>query len=661
MDDIQSVVSKFISDSIDSEKLENKRQRALTYQDFYQGRHWGQDEYDYYKSKGVEPITVNRCKAIVKTFLGMYLNNRQSIRVRPRKAGSEACAQVWTEVIKHAEDIANADYIYSEAFQRASIDGESYIVMDIDKSKTENGQPIINAMSLFDVDIDPNCDTYNINDDNDYAKFAIVKRWLDKDFVEKLYPKKDVNEIIKSYTGDDSLMGIDVVLGGLLDDNDSQKDAYLEDDELKKQYRVRIRYVWWKEITDGVIIYDNMTGASKKIAKSSDKYKNIKSLKNDRFRITEQPVFVLHKTTMLGKTMLDDVVSPFGDEIYDLPVFRFSPYYDDGYAMGQIDDIISLNREENIYRTQITKILNKTANSGWKVGSTANRAAADELKNYGDVDGYILDVSKFGNSAEKIEPNQLPVGLFTMSQKFEDDVKKVSGIDDASMGIDSGKAESGRAISLKQQQNSISVEIAFSNFYYTLELFGKYLLDVIRRTKCYTDDEIKAIVSESSLIDTEMIEKARMEVEYKIGAGLPQPKPLMPIMPQQLAAVRPEDRPMVLDTMKQGLEGAELYNKRYPYMKANYDEMVKLLAIEKLMEKLRSDVIYNYGVKVTVSPTAPTERMLRFMELDSLNKAYPGIIPPDILIDTTDLPNKEELKARYQQMAQQPQLQGATA
>jgi len=183
-------------------------------------------------------------------------------------------------------------------------------------------------------------------------------------------------------------------------------------------------------------------------------------------------------------------------------------------------------------------------------------------------------------------------------------------------------------------------------------LLGEYMLLVIRKNNTYTDEEIKNIVAASSLIDEAMMAKARLKLEGQVGGGLPEPQPLPPISPEFFQQVKPEDKPELIETVQQGQEASVQYAKAYPTLKMNYDEVVKRVAADMLLEELRSDKVAEYGVKVTTSPTAPTEQLLRYMQMDALNQSYPGIIPPDIMVDATDLPNKEEIKAKYQQQQQ---------
>ena len=116
---------------------------------------------------------------------------------------------------------------------------------------------------------------------------------------------------------------------------------------------------------------------SRIFAKSHPNYKKFKTSKLKRFETKPHTAYILHKTTVINNIILNDVTNPFGEDITDLPLFRYSPYWHDGKAAGHLDDIISLNKEENIHRTQTIKILNSVADSGWIVG----RVQDDQTRN----------------------------------------------------------------------------------------------------------------------------------------------------------------------------------------------------------------------------------------------------------------------------------------
>jgi len=658
---------KFVRDAQQHTVRRDQRERALTYQDYFRGgkHQWTQEEYDTYKSRGVEPITINRCKPVMKGLLGMYLQAKQDVRARPRRNGSSTVAQVWTEVMKHTQDVSYADYVYAQVFLRGGVDTEAYLKLEIDPIANVNGQPVIKPLSLWDVEVDRNAIEYNLNDS---AAYVIESQWKDKDEIDAMYPDRDqeiatavsVMDDLEGQKGSDRLVTWLTQSGDIAGDDAEFEDNQIPDVDLKRQYRYKVKRVFWKETVPAMIVGDRQS-RSMAIVKDEKLIAKLKRKagKSTRYAITLWPTKVLHETIMLGEYMLEDKPDPLGPGISDYPIVRYCPMWDEGYAVGALDDITSLNKEENIHRTQTIRLLNQTANSGWVVGSAGNEEWNRVLRNFGSVPGILIPKDKFGNSVERIVPNQLSQGHFMLGQQFELDIKRVSGVDDATQGYSTSQTESGRAIGLKQQNNRSSAECFFDNFYRTLEILGNLLLAVNIANDYYSDEEIRAIVDESSMLDSKLLAQAKAKFTATIGSDLPQPQPLPPMNPQMMLGIKPADRGRVLQTMQKGVEGATQYMKAYPQLAASYEEVIREEAKEMLLVELRADKGM-YGVKVTVSPSAPTERLTQFLQMDALMSKYGNIIPPELFIDLTDLKNKDEIKAAIssnRQAQMQPPMQ----
>lgn len=246
-----------------------------------------------------------------------------------------------------------------------------------------------------------------------------------------------------------------------------------------------------------------------------------------------------------------------------------------------------------------------------------------------------------------------------LSDQSARDIKDISGVNDEMLGIQNNKIVSGKAIQLRERSGMRTNEPIFDNFDRTLQLFGTMLVRVITKLKIYTDNEIRAIVSESDLLDLKMLQRAHAELTQAIGGDLPLPaipEELAP-NPNMMAMVQPEDQQMVFEGIKTGIRAAAMYAERYPELKQNWDEVIKQHAIEMLLKELRDDKVGRYGIVVSLSANAPTVRMQNMLELEMIQDKY-GMIPPDVFIDATELTNKDEIKAGIQQV-QQAQAQAA--
>lgn len=662
--EIETKCRKFVRDSKQHTIVRSQKDRAQQYQDFFRGgtHQWTEEEYNVYQSRGVTPITINRCKPVLKGLLGMYLQSKQEVNVLPRRGGTVTVSQVHKELLKHTQDVSYADYIYCQVFMRGAIDAEAYLKLRIDRGQNVNGQPVIEAKSLWDISVDRNATEYDLNES---AAYVIEREWMDQDEIKALWPEQEKDgKIGQAIDSMDALgnrpaerLATYATTEGGADGYDEDESEQIPDQELLKQYRFLLHYVYWKEVVSALIVSDLqeqtmvIVTEEKKILKL-----NRKAKKSKRFVITNYAKKKLHETVLLGDHMLEDKLEPLGEGVSDYPIVRYSPIWDLGYAIGALDDVVALNKEENIHRTQTVRILNQTANSGFIVGSDNNDEYVNVLKNFGSVPGIVLPRDKFGNFIEKITPNQLPVGHFTMATQFEQDIKRVSGVDDATQGYETGKVESGKAKDIMLKSNRRSNEIMFDNLYFTMTIFGNLMLKVHLANRFYTDEEIKAIVSESSMIDSKLMASARHRFITQVGADLPQPEPLPPMNPEMMANVRDEDKIEVMQKVQQGVQGAKDYAKAYPQLAVTWEQVIKADAVDMLLKDLRKDKGM-YGVKVVISPSSPTERISQFIQMDALMSKYGQLIPPEVFIDLTDLPQKEEIKQKIIQ-DQQAQAQG---
>ena len=651
---VRAKCTKFITDSKLSMVGQEQDERAKLNQDFFRGgtRQWTPEMYNLYKSKGVEPVTINRSKPVIKGLLGMYLENKQSVRVRPRRSGTGSVAGVWTELIKHTEDMSYADYVYAACLLRGAIDTEAYLKLEIDKTENVNGQPKVVMRALNQIIVDPNAKEYDLNES---AEFVVEKEWVQQDELEAIYPDKDkvmqgIGELDSDSISNRIVNELATWAVGESDIDTPETEDEMNDYELLRQYRYLTHRCFWKEVVPAIIVFDTQ----EKQMHIIDEPKKMKKIRKKaegsvRFEVVNHAKKVLHETVLMGNTLLEDKPNPYGENVNKYPIVRYSCMWDDGFAVGALDDVVSLNREENVHRTQAIRLLNQLANSGWKVKNGSNKKAVAILKNWGSVEGIVIDEELFGGKVEKIKPNEVPIAQKSEAAQFEQDIKRVSGVDDAIQGYNTNKVESGVAIGRKQQGSRSSNQTYFDNFYRTLEIFGNFVLDVLVENDYYTDDEIVYVVGESGLMDARMLEKAHGQLMGMNGVDLQQPQQLPPLDPNIMVAIRPEDQPKVLQTVREGFEAAQRYEKHYPRLKAAWDEQIKYHAAKMMLEELHNDTTGSYGVKVTISPTAPTERINRLMELETLQDKY-GIIPPDIFIEATDLPNKDEIKARMQQV-----------
>jgi hypothetical protein len=195
--------------------------------------------------------------------------------------------------------------------------------------------------------------------------------------------------------------------------------------------------------------------------------------------------------------------------------------------------------------------------------------------------GVVIDESKYGGKAERLEPAAMPAGLMTLAERADRDIPEVSGINSDLMGTKPNDSESGRARLIRQEAGLVATEIMSDNFARSVNTLGELLLNVIRFTDIYSDEEIGAIVEDQHLVDF-------MDVDPASGRTV-----------------------VHLDAMNDWHVG-------------------------------------EYGVVVADSPNRPTVREANFDQAAQLVQM--GVsVPPDVLIDLSDMPDKEKVKQRLAQ------------
>jgi hypothetical protein len=639
------------------EQQEEKINRAGLNRDFRRGHQWDKSEWDAYKSKGVNPITVNHILPITNAISGLQRQNKQDIKIAPRKGGTSAVAGVLTELTKHTLDMCDGQDIMSQSFLHGIATVEDYMKINIDKTNTPNGSIYLTRHSCFDVLPDPDAKEYDLNVS---AKFIIHRYWQDRLELAALYPDFANAQELLSGTDANNEQLMNYFYG---EDFNNGEDS----DSLRK-YRALIFEVWWKQKDKEVVWIDKEQLTTKSLTNDRDIKQAEKSVKYmpERFEVHKRVKSTLHKSVICANKLLEDVENPLGKDIDIFPFVRFAPYWDDGYAFGVIDNLIDPQREENINRTQAARLLNQTTNAGWIIKKAINKAKKKLLEMFGAVPGIVLETDDYGGQLERISPKPLSTGHVALAERSITDLKEISSANDALQGY-GDKVESGRAIELKRRQGVMALEPIMDNFDWSVRLVGKCIITLIRKLDIYTPEEIRLVIDESNLIDAEAMEAA--EQKFRLRPLPPYNPP--PPDPAKMAMLNPLDQMKVKRQFEQAAMRSKAEIQKFSLIMRNYDKLIRREAQEILFQKLKSDQIGDYGVVVTLSPEAPTIMYANMIELAEIAKSYPGQLPITTYIKNSSLTNKEQIisdiNQQQQKMAQaamaarQAKMQGAVA
>ncbi|MBM4104630.1 MAG: hypothetical protein FJ263_11415 [Planctomycetes bacterium] len=518
---------------------------------FYVGDQWDAADLEKLYVEKRPALTINLILPIINLICGIQRQGRQDITVVARKGGLITLAAVFTQILRHCMDMTDADYETADCFLDGVIGNKGWLNLGVDFTEDPVfGDLAVCKVSPFDMREDPDAKEYDLNKS---GKFVIKDSWMDKEALLLNFPEKES----------------DLSNGGL-ELNPASDDV--TGDAERGKLRWRVRECWHKTFEKRIILINTATGTMKTIRQESlDLAKAVVGAAKGKWVLKDWVVPVLNKTVTAGNLVLEDIIDPYHG-VTSFPYYRFCPYWVDGYVMGVVQNLFGPQQELNKRRSQALHNLNQTANSGFKVKKVLNNYDR-HLAKFGSTPGVVLDESKAGGKIERIEPAPLSEGHLTASQISADDMKEISGANFDLLGqMVEGHNESGKAIELRQSQGMKVVEVVFDNFARTQKLLALGIVDMVRYTDVYSNQEIIAIIAEQNeSIDMNLLK------DRKIG---------------------------------------------------------------------------RYGIKVASSSSSPTARYAKFMSIMEIAKMYPEQIGPEVLIENSDMANKEEILQKVKPAAQ---------
>ncbi len=265
---------------------------------------------------------------------------------------------------------------------------------------------------------------------------------------------------------------------------------------------------------------------------------------------------------------------------------------------GIVHGVKGSQEKHNKAEMLMLRHLNSTSNSGWLAEENV-WVAPDEVKKFGSTPGVNLEYKQGRQIPQRIQPSELSTGHAAVSSEAAEAIKLQLGINADLLATQQSGTDSGRAIALRQKQGLLMVQELFDNLTRTRKIAGKFLLSQM-----------------SEIYDTESAKKVLGEAFLK--------KAFPPLMLQD--PNNPENPPAPM----KGADGSPM----------EYDKDMAELAIAEVL----SGTLGDYDVSVGESVSSETERMATSAEVKDVAQLYPGVIPPNVLVEYTQLPETAKLE-----------------
>lgn len=306
----------------------------------------------------------------------------------------------------------------------------------------------------------------------------------------------------------------------------------------------------------------------------------------------------------VDRIILEEIDSP-----YEHGEFPFVPITCYNYGVGDLPagfvrDLKDPQREINKRRIQELHILNTTGNGGgWIEADAMDERQKADFEKHGNVPGYYAEVRPGSIAGGKIREKTaapVPAAIIQAESQATADLTAISGINEALMGTDIASSSSGRAIELKQKQAITHIAPMFDNLRKAKKKIA-FLLWGKRGHKgiipqYYTDDKVYRVEGQNG------------QQFIRVNEQIIQQDPLGNTIHQ------------TLNNLSEG----------------------------------------EFDIVISDTQASTTQRQAQMWGLvDSVkNLGIPGDMVFDVILDLSDLPNKDEIKQRWQQR-QQAQSQQA--
>lgn len=586
------------------------------------GKQWDENDEDTLRNAGVEPLTINKIKPIIKLLSGIERQSRSDLVAFPEGQEDSIKAEIATKLIKHVMKKAKGQNKLSASFKSGVTGGACFIEPYIDYSfDLINGEMKFKKVGATRVLFDPDAQEYDLSD----AKYVIKLSFnLTKEELLELFPeKKKLIENIKhgKFTFDDK--------GNLttIQYKDYKNTEFDDDRELTEHGNYDLAEYYYKDKTKKYYVASKVDGTL--IETDSKEEAEAYQQQIEGAVLIEKEVPEIRRKAFVGSTELDD------DIAWSYPrwkLYPLIPYFCEWNVEDDIDrellvqgivrSLRSLQFEYNKRRTQELRHLNSSVSSGFLSPKGAlDKKTLDKLARFGSTPGFTgeYDPEKAGGTIPeswKLRPQPLSQGHAQLAAENAQDIKEASGVNPDLLANDS-ESQSGRAILLKQRQGLVMVQEPLDNYGETKNILGRFILSQL--------GEVFTVETAVKILGEAWINK-------------------------QDAFKEP-----VFDEMGQPQLGQD--GKLQLQLNPN-------LVGQVINEVLNDASLGKYDVSIGEGAYTETTRMANHMML--LDMAKSGIpIPPQILIQESNLPEstKTQILAAIEAQAQsvKPQPQEAVA
>lgn len=431
---------------------------------FLAGDQWDQTTYANRIAQGRPCLTINQLPQFVAQVVGDIRINRPAIKVRPAEDGDEDVAEVRQGLIRAIEQQSKAQMVYAQAGQMQTACGVGNFRIGLDYAGDDTFDRDI-TISLIPDPLAVLWDPLSVEPTGRDARYCFVIDEMPRKDFEARYPDAAPNEL-----------STEELRGGWF-----QKDVVrVTEYWVVKEHKDQIH-----QLSDGTVV-------------KGEKPKVPKGLVIMSSRQTVRRTACLYIIT--GTEILD---GPFEIPITRVPIFRCEGWTltveGKRHRWGLIRFAKDPARLKNYWRSTVAETLALAPKAQWIAQASSVEGREDEFRNAHRSGDPLLIANDGAMMPERVNPPQFPAALAQEAAMNAQDMKDVTGLHDASLGVKSNET-SGKAILARDRQGDVATFIYPDNLKEAISECGRVINDLLplvydtaRTIRILGDDEAPKI------------------------------------------------------------------------------------------------------------------------------------------------------------------------
>jgi hypothetical protein len=496
--------------------------------DYFEGRQWSASDLAKLQKEKRPALVINKILPLVNLVIGYHVTNATDIKYLPGHDGSGTAeiAAALSQCEKQASELYDLPYVDSEVFLDGLLTGRGFYDDRLGFEHNDLGIVRARAADPFSVYPDPDADNYDLNTGN----FIMSSRWVSPEEVETAYGQGVADMVGPFMHAGGVVTGFPTGLMTAAGEVSPMRRFSRQEDETRgwsysdyfsdfidaQRKAVRLLDIQHYIRVKRWFFVDLETGDTRPVPDewTQDQVKRALTwaqAQGEPIVVQQRQTRRLRWTHMIGDVIAYDAWSPYRT----FTITPFFPYFRRGMTRGMVEPLLDPQDEVNKRRSARLNIIARSAAGGWKYPKGSLDAVQKRnLEIYGSTPGVHIEYDTKGGTLgepKPIETGTTPVAMSQLEHEAEEDLKKISGINDAALGMIDSKTISGAAIERRQRQTIVGLEGTMASWRRTKQLQGRKRLEITQDH--YTEERIVRAQGRGST-------PIQMQVNQRTAAGI---------------------------------------------------------------------------------------------------------------------------------------------